>query len=123
MREEIMTTLIDAKTAKGAAGQMLKAINGMMADMAGDADSSNWAGIRVETNYQGRNVYTVYWEMGAPFEWAPKATMGSNIWAEDFYSDAQEFGFELDRTPTFKMVDGRKWWAECENSYCVSFGS
>ena len=118
-----MTTLIDAKTAKGAAGQMLAAINKMTADMAGDADSSNWAGIRVETNYQGRNVYTVYWEMGAPFEWAPKATMGSNIWAEDFYSDAQEFGFELDRTPTFKMVDGRKWWAECENSYCVSFGS
>ena len=118
-----MTTLMDAKTANGAAGQMLKAINGMTADMAGDADSSNWAGIRVETNYQGRNVYTVYWEMGAPFEWAPKATMGSNIWAEDFYFDAQEFGFEVDRTPTFKMADGRKWWAECENSYCVSFGS
>ena len=117
-----MTTLIDAKTAKGAAGQMLSGINKMLSGMADDS-SQNWAGIRVDRDSQGRNVYTVYWEMGAPFEWAPKATMGSNIWAEDFYADAQEFGFELDRTPTFKMADDRKWWAECENSYCVSFGS
>ena len=125
-----MTTLIDAKPAKGASSQMLAAIHKMLANtytsnhpefMADDTDK--WAGIRIDTDSQGRNIYTVYWEMGAPFEWAPKATMGSNIWAEDFYSDAQEFGSELDRTPTFKMADDRKWWAECENSYCVSFGN
>ena len=124
MRESeiyIMTTLINAKTAKGASSQMLAAIHKMLAGMADD--TSKWAGVRVETSDQGRNVYTVYWEMGAPFEWAPKATMGGNIWAEENYYYSQEFGYELDRTPTFKMAEDRKWWAECENSCCVSFGS
>jgi len=87
-----MAHLIDAKTAKGQAGQMLRAIRREAIRAGMDAEEAVLKG-----GPQGS--WQVVWE-GGPFEWAVTGGHGGNIWGE-------EMGYHLydERLqPTFQMA-------------------
>jgi hypothetical protein len=91
-----MTYLIDAKTPKGQAGQMLRAINREAESMGQNASAvmekqpmGNWDSKKV-------NHYRVAWEEG-PYEWAILCASGEDIWHEELRMPSVE--------PTFEFAD------------------
>ena len=104
---------IDAKTAKGAAGQMHRAVRAMSKAIGQDPDIETLA--RTERR-NGHNVYVVSWESG-PFEWAVIGTGGGDIWAEELGG----YPYANNATPTFDMPGNRKWMAEPYYSFDLHF--
>lgn len=101
-----MTAIIDAITAKGAAGKTLRAIKKL--------PGGEYATIR-RTEYG--NGYAVVWEEG-PYEWTIISTGPGDIFAEELggtLSDAYH------NEPTFDFRLGGKWFAEPQNHYILNF--
>ena len=99
-----MTTTINAKTPRGAANQLLRAIRKI------DSDERN-SGI----GFDG-NAPKVWWETG-PYQWAVIATGPGDIFAEELggtLADAYR------NKPTFDMKS-ENWFAEPDNSYSLRF--
>ena len=94
-----MTYVIDAKTPRGQAGQMLRAVN-REAKAIGAPETAVLEKRSIVTSSMKRiNTYMVSWEDG-PFEWAIIGGGGGNIWGE-------EMGYKLyDRRlePTFDIA-------------------
>jgi hypothetical protein len=95
-----MTYVIDAKTPKGQAGQMLRAVNAEA--RAWGAPETAWLHKEsiVRSDYKRISTYSVSWEDG-PYEWAVIGGNGGHIWGE-------EMGYKLyDRRldPTFDIAD------------------
>jgi hypothetical protein len=94
-----MTYVIDAKTPRGQAGQMLRAVN-REAKAIGAPETAVLEKRSIVTSSMKRiNTYMVIWEDG-PFEWAIIGGGGGNIWGE-------EMGYKLyDRRlePTFDIA-------------------
>ena len=98
---------ITAKTAKGAAAQVLRAIQQM--------PGGEGAFIR-ESAYS--DSPTVYWEAG-PYEWAVIATGPGNIWTEELggsLTDAYQRS-----SPTFALHGQPRWYAEPMTGSALSF--
>ena len=115
-----MTAVINAKTAKGAATQTLRAIHKMMDEM--DIPKID-AGIRVEnwTTYDGkpRKTYYLWWEGSAPYEWPIIATGPGDIWGEEITGSLSE---AYRRPATFDFqCRGAKWGIECANICTLMF--
>lgn len=116
-----MTAVINAKTAKGAATQTLRALHKMMDEMGIPRTD---AGIRVETEfYHGyahpRKTYFLWWEGNAPYEWPIVAAGGGDIWGEEITGNLSE---AYRRPATFDFQDrGTKWGIECENICTLMF--
>ena len=98
---------ITAKTARGAAAQVLRAIKQM--------PGGEGAFIR-ESAYC--DSPTVYWEAG-PYEWAVIATGPGNIWTEELggsLTDAYQRS-----SPTFALHGQPRWYAEPMTGSALSF--
>jgi hypothetical protein len=124
-----MTATITAKTARGAASQIAKAIRRDAVRMMGLTvqEAEDYIFIRTETErYESgwylpgehrptkaeRTSYKICWESFAPYEWAILATGGGNIWDE-------EAGRALySGQPTLSLPTNTKWIAEPESS-CI----
>jgi hypothetical protein len=92
-----MTYTIDAKTPKGQAGQMLRAIKAIA---KASGLSAEYAEVRLYGEPEGGKAYQVVWEDG-PFEWGVIGGNGGNIWGE-------EMGYHLyDKRlePTFAFAE------------------
>ena len=92
------THVIDAKTAKGQAGQMLRAIRWEAKAMGMDASEAVLRSYHMEEGGP-KGSWQVVWE-GGPFEWGVIGSGGGNIWGE-------EMGYHLyDKRlePTFKLA-------------------
>ena len=99
-----MTTMINAKTPRGAANQLLRAIRKI------DPDERN-SGIGFD-----EDAPKVWWESG-PYEWAVIATGPGDIFAEEL---GGTLGDAYRNKPTFDMRSGN-WFAEPDNSYSLKF--
>jgi len=81
-----MPYLIDAKTPKGQAGQMLRAVN-REAKAIGAPETAVLEKRPIVTSSMKRlNTYMVIWEDG-PFEWAIIGGGQGNIWEEEMGRD------------------------------------
>jgi hypothetical protein len=69
-----MTYTIDAKTPKGQAGQMLRAIKAIA---KASGLSAEYAEVRLYGEPEGGKAYQVVWEDG-PFEWGVKIKAGGD---------------------------------------------
>ena len=99
-----MTTAINAKTPKGAASQLLRAIRKF------DPDERN-SGITFFAD-----APKVYWTAG-PYEWAVIATGPGDIFAEEqggTLTDAY-------RNPATFYMKSKNWYAEPDDSYSLIF--
>jgi hypothetical protein len=114
-----MAHKIDAKTPRGAANQLLRAIRKI------DPEEQN-SGRRVEdfrirmgdhSLWWGErwSIVTVWWE-GGPYEWAIIASGGGDIFAEEFGDPRDVWR----NGPTFDMTS-ENWYTEPENSYSLTF--
>ena len=93
-----MAYLIDAKTARGQAGQMLRAIRREARSVGMDAGEAVLRSYHLEEGGP-RGSWQVVWE-GGPFEWGVIGGEGGNIWGE-------EMGYHLyDKRlqPTFEFA-------------------
>lgn len=84
-----MTHKIDAKTPKGQAMQMRRALR-KEARLNGRPDD-----VFVGEHKQYPAIWTLSWEEG-PFEWTYFATGGCDIWAEDFLQNLHSYLSELE---------------------------
>jgi hypothetical protein len=105
-----MTIKIEAKTAKGAAKQLHRAVGRMIKNQGLDPEQES--SLQGETLRDGRIVWHVCWEGGSPYEWSSKATGGDGIWDEDM-------GW-APTSPTFSFTH-IGWMADCRDSITVSF--
>jgi hypothetical protein len=99
-----MTKVINAKTPKGAASQLLRAIRKF------DPDERN-SGI---TSFAG--APKVYWTSG-PYEWSVIATGTGDIFAEEQGGDLAD---AYQNPPTFYMKS-KNWYAEPYETYSLIF--
>lgn len=93
-----MATTINAKTPKGAAAQLFRAIRKL------DPNPDNSI---LRTSEHG--APQVSWEAG-PYEWTIIAAGGGDIFTGDYYGGA----------PTFSFVED-KWFAEPQNHFEMNF--
>lgn len=99
------THTINAKTAKGQATQMLRALKKEAKRVYGwtdeQCDFEMFVARADEHHGMSKGTWTVCWESG-PFEWGVTTGLGGNMWGE-------EMGYPLhDRRlkPTFEFADG-----------------
>jgi hypothetical protein len=105
-----MTYVIDAKTPRGAAGQLKRAIQAEITATYGRDDPAV-----LEITVEARGLsYTVTWIEG-PYEWAIVGTMGGDIWAEELTGELSS------ADPTFAYRPSGRWVAEAETNYSVGF--
>jgi hypothetical protein len=104
--ESLAQHKITAKTATGAAAQVLRAIK----TMPGGANA------HIRTSNYGPSP-TVVWEAG-PYEWAAIATGPGDIWAEELGGSLTD---AYKNNPTFALHGQPRWFAEPETSYALSF--
>jgi hypothetical protein len=116
-----MTTTITAKTKRGAASQIAKAIRreavrvmGMTAQEAEDfitLTTLEWTRPTAPPD----TSYEIIWECSSPYEWAMIATGGGNIWEDFAPGDGVICG-----APTLKMPAYAKWVAEPSTGFSIS---
>jgi hypothetical protein len=101
--------VLDAKTAKGAAGQLSRYLKRRYdADLFVRSERVRYSDGKVRT------VHEVSWEEG-PFEWAVIAMGGGGLYDE-------ENGLGLYATGTeIEFFAAKGWTAECANSYTARF--
>jgi len=128
-----MTYIINAKTAKGAAGQMTRALQHTYRKIYGGRLTGPGAPfIRAEERVyrdlhspgmplRKYKTYTVIWEEG-PYEWAILALGGLDIFRSELAGDYASFGMRPPSRPTFTRIErGRSWDWDAATSYSVLF--
>ena len=99
-----MTYTIDAKTTKGQAGQMLRAVN-TEAKAVGYPASARLIKEQVRrSDNKVVNHWKVTWEDG-PFEWGIIGGLGGDIWNEELGGTPYRNYDGSPVTPTFRFAD------------------
>ena len=98
------TYTIDAKTPKGQAGQMRRALL-QLAKFYGQHPEIEVSEVRRDwpEPIQGASTYSIGWEAG-PYEWAQIGGSGGNIFREEF-EGMLEYKTNERYPPTFKFAD------------------
>ena len=99
-----MTYLIDAKTPKGQAGQMLRAVNAIAKGYGAPATAMLQKDRVRRSDNKVVNHYKVVWEDG-PYEWAIIGGGGGNILNEELGLSAYRNPDGSYVTPTFQFSD------------------
>jgi hypothetical protein len=129
-----MTATITAKTARGAASQIIKVLRRDAVKMLGltaqeaenciiisaetEGDENEWylPGEHRPTKAE-RTSYEITWEGSSPYEWAITATGGGNIWDWEGFAPGDDV---ICGAPTLKMPTDAKWVAEPSTSFSIS---
>ena len=113
-----MTYVIDAKTARGAANQLKRAIQDEITKVYGKDDPSV-LDVKVTDAMRGygdkRKNYTVTWENG-PFEWAVIGSMEGDIWAEEMTGELS-YDYATFKFPAIRIGVRTPWIVEAGNAY------
>ena len=99
-----MAHVIDAKTPKGQAGQMLRAVNAEAASVGMDKTAILMKESIVRSDCKRVNHYVVSWEDG-PFEWGIIGGGGGAIWNEELGRNPYRNQAGSFVTPTFQIAD------------------
>ena len=108
------TITIDAKTPKGAASQVKRALGKLCPDVDAIVRS-----VKHENGADG--TYTNWYvaaEGGTPFEWALAAVNGDDIFREEYGTEIMEVNPDHKWVPTFEFTTFNP---ECENSFTLCF--
>jgi hypothetical protein len=101
------TKMITAKTPRGAAVQVHKALLIIAKQL-----SFNLEEIRLDG-------CTVSWEEG-PYEWAIISSMGGNIWEEEAVGTLYKWPATFEN-PDGEGLSSKRWHAEPQNGFALSF--
>ena len=99
-----MPYVIDAKTPKGQAGQMLRAVNAEATAVGMDKTAIIVKESIIRSDYKRVNHYVVVWRDG-PFEWGVIGGLGGAIWNEELGKSMYRNSDGSPVTPTFRFAD------------------